>query len=169
MKCCSSSSGCETRPAKGEPARAGSQPCAGGRHALGDALAGERAGRGTAAPKPLLSGCRACWNASKATMALCVSGRGVGRIRRGVRPQHVRRGWLCNLGGPRLSSQETPVSRRAGDPSPTHGTLVGARVVGLMRHRRSVRREGGHRKGNRSGGRWRQGVGGLHTSADVGE
>src|SRR6266496_900770 len=29
MKLCVSSSGCETRPAKGEPARAGSQPCAG--------------------------------------------------------------------------------------------------------------------------------------------
>ena len=37
MKFCLSSSGCETRPAKGEPARAGSQPCDGGRNAIGDA------------------------------------------------------------------------------------------------------------------------------------
>jgi hypothetical protein len=37
MKCCLSSSGCESRPAKGEPARAGSQPCDGARNGLGDA------------------------------------------------------------------------------------------------------------------------------------
>ena len=38
-----------------------------------------------------------------------------------------------------------------------------------MRHRTSARHEVGHHKGNRSGGRGRQGVGGLHTSDDVGE
>jgi hypothetical protein len=37
MKLCASSSGCETRPAKGEPARAGSKPCDGARNGLGDA------------------------------------------------------------------------------------------------------------------------------------
>jgi len=37
MKCCLSSSGCKSRPAKGEPARAGSQPCAGVKNGLGDA------------------------------------------------------------------------------------------------------------------------------------
>jgi len=37
MKLCVSSSGCETRPAKGEPARAGSQPCDGARNGRGDA------------------------------------------------------------------------------------------------------------------------------------
>jgi hypothetical protein len=62
MKLCVSSSGCKTCPVKGEPARAGSQPCDGVRNGLGDASAGERAGRGTAAPQPLLAGCRACWN-----------------------------------------------------------------------------------------------------------
>ena len=38
-----------------------------------------------------------------------------------------------------------------------------------MRHRTSARHEVGHHKGNRSGGRGRQGIGGLHTSDDVGE
>ena len=37
MKPCLSSSGCETRPAKGEPARAGSEPCAGDGNGFGDA------------------------------------------------------------------------------------------------------------------------------------
>jgi hypothetical protein len=37
MKLCVSSSGCETRPAKGEPACAGSKPCDGVRNGLGDA------------------------------------------------------------------------------------------------------------------------------------
>ena len=36
-KPCSSSSGCESRPAKGEPARAGSEPCAGTGNGSGDA------------------------------------------------------------------------------------------------------------------------------------
>ena len=50
------------------------------------------------------------------------------------------------------SPRQTPVERRAGDPSPTHGTYAGTRVVGLTRHRTRVRSEGGHGKGNRSGG-----------------
>ena len=67
------------------------------------------------------------------------------------------------------SPQPIPVWRRAGEPSPTHGTSAGTRVVGLTRHSTSVRIEVGCRKGNRSGGRWRQGVGGLQRSDDVGE
>jgi hypothetical protein len=67
------------------------------------------------------------------------------------------------------SPRRIPAMRRAGEGSPTHDTYAGTRVVGLTRHRTSVRIEGGHRKGNRSGGRWGQGVGGPHTSGDVGE
>ncbi len=52
MKLRASSNRCETCPAKGEPARAGSQPCADPSDGVGDAYACERAGRGTAAPKP---------------------------------------------------------------------------------------------------------------------
>ena len=66
MKRRASSSGCESRPVKGEPARAGSKPGAVRGNTFGDASAGERAGRGTAAPKPLLPGCRAGWISSKA-------------------------------------------------------------------------------------------------------
>jgi hypothetical protein len=54
MKLCSSSSGCKTRPAKGEPPRAGSTPCDGLRNGIGEASACERVGRGVAAPKPVL-------------------------------------------------------------------------------------------------------------------
>src|SRR2546428_6825075 len=54
MKLCVSSSGCEARPAKGEPARAGSQPGVGRGNKADEASACERAGRGTAAPKPLV-------------------------------------------------------------------------------------------------------------------
>ena len=39
MKLCVSSSRCESCPAKGEPARAGSQPCGGARNDPGDARA----------------------------------------------------------------------------------------------------------------------------------
>ncbi len=49
------------------------------------------------------------------------------------------------------SPRRIPVVRRAGDPSPTHDTFADARVVGLTRHRTSVRHEVGYRKGNRSG------------------
>src|SRR5439155_5921488 len=55
MKLCLSSSRCASCPAKGEPAQAGSQPCAGRGDTAGDAEADERAGRGTAAPKPMSS------------------------------------------------------------------------------------------------------------------
>jgi len=54
MQRCASSSGCESRPAQGEPARAGSQPGADLRNGGGAAEAGERVGHGQAAPKPIL-------------------------------------------------------------------------------------------------------------------
>jgi hypothetical protein len=130
-----SSSGCKSCPARGEPARAGSKPGAVRGNTVCDAEACERAGRGTAAPKPLLPGGRESWMSSKATTALCVSGfgQGGGCIRRGVRPEHARRGRSRHPGGPRLSS--------------THPGFTESR----------------------SRGRWGQGVGGRHTSVDVGE
>src|SRR5262249_47145449 len=51
MKLCVSSSRCESCPAKGEPARAGSQPCDGVRNGLGDAEACERVGHGACGPE----------------------------------------------------------------------------------------------------------------------
>jgi len=53
MKLRLSSSGCETRPARGEPARAGSEPCAGPGNEDGEALARERVSRGVAASKTM--------------------------------------------------------------------------------------------------------------------
>jgi hypothetical protein len=53
MKLCSSSSGCETRPAQGEPAQAGSEPGDDLRNGVGEAEARERVGHGNAAPKPI--------------------------------------------------------------------------------------------------------------------
>src|SRR4029450_4003569 len=49
----------------------------------------------------------------KATTSSAQRGRGEARIRRGVRPWHVRRGWPRNLGGPRLSSKTL---RWSGEP-----------------------------------------------------
>ena len=46
MKLRSSSSGCESRPARGEPARVGSEPGDGHGNATGDAEAHKRVGRG---------------------------------------------------------------------------------------------------------------------------
>ena len=58
MKLCMSSSRCESCPAKGEPARAGSQPCAGVRNGLGEAEAGARVGHGACDPETYnLPGC----------------------------------------------------------------------------------------------------------------
>ena len=57
-----------------------------------------------------------------------------------------------------------PVLRRAGDPSPTHDTYAGARVVGLRGTEEAPAAREATGKGNRSRGRRRQGVGGLHRS-----
>ena len=48
------SSGCETRPARGEPARAGSEPCDGLGNESGEAYAREHVGRGYVASKAML-------------------------------------------------------------------------------------------------------------------
>src|SRR4029453_14117314 len=69
------------------------------------------------------------------------------------------------LASPRL----IPVLRGAGGPSPTHDTFASARVVGLRGTEEAPAAREATRKGNRSGGRRGQGVGGLHTSKDVGE
>ena len=67
------------------------------------------------------------------------------------------------------SPRYIPVLRRAGDPSPTHDTLASARVVGPRGTEEALAAREAVGKGNRSRGRRRQGVGGLHTSVDVGE
>ena len=51
MKLCLLSSGCKARPAKGEPAQAGSEPGAGLRNGAGEAEARERVGHGPCGPE----------------------------------------------------------------------------------------------------------------------
>ena len=67
------------------------------------------------------------------------------------------------------SPRPRPVSRRAGDPSPTHDTLAGARVVGPMGTDQAPAAREAPGKGNQSWGRRGQGVGGRQRSVDVGE
>ena len=108
MKVCSSSSGCASRPAKGQPARAGRSPCDGPRNAAGEASASKRVGQRTAAPQ--LHGSRmpsVFVNAKATTILGVVNGRVGEGIRRGGRLWHGRRGRPRNLGGPRLSSSNS--------------------------------------------------------------
>ncbi len=72
-------------------------------------------------------------------------------------------------GRPSPLLEAIPVLRGAGDPSPTHDTLAGARVVDSRATEEAPATREAMGKGNRSRGRWRQGVGGLQRSDDVGE
>jgi hypothetical protein len=130
MKFCLSSSGCESRPAKGEPARAGSKPGAALGNKTGDAEACERVGHRIAAPKRIFfpdAETAAVERRPQPSFALWGD---VGRVSGGVfdYSTHEEDGpvtWEA-LASPR----RIPVLRRAGELSPTHGALAGARVVG---------------------------------------
>src|SRR5262249_38046063 len=130
MKLCASSSGCETRPAKGEPARAGSKPCDGARNDTGDAEVGERAGHGACGPETShLPGCPGCCMTGRQQRSLRTAGEerpvSGGVFDHGTYEEDSPGTWE-GLASPR----PIPVWRRAGDPSPTHDTEVSARVVG---------------------------------------
>ena len=61
MKLCLSSSGCKARPAKGEPAQAGSEPGDGLSNGAGEAEARECVGHGPCGPETSnLPGCPGC-------------------------------------------------------------------------------------------------------------
>jgi hypothetical protein len=68
------------------------------------------------------------------------------------------------------SPRQSPVLRRAGDSSPTHGTYAGTRVVGLTRHRtRSPHRGRSQARGTGAvaeGGRESEGCIGAMTSGN---
>jgi hypothetical protein len=170
MKLCVSSSRCESCPAKGEPARAGSQPCAGARNAPGDASAGARVGHGACGPETshLPGGPGSGFTCRQQPSPASIAGRGGGGSRRGVRPGHGRRGRPRNLGGPRLSSTY-PGLAESRCPVSDARPVAGARVVGLQGTEEAPAAREAMGKGNRSRGRRRQGVGGRHTSEDVGE
>ena len=129
MKPCSSSSGCETRPARGEPARpvASLAPetvtdWAKRRHASEWAVSGR-------APKLNAFRVLRVSEDLKATAGAPVAGRGARRTRRGRRARHARRGWPRHLGGPCLSSGQ---SRRVG----SRGRKVSGVASGWRGHRR---------------------------------
>ena len=169
MKLCASSSGCETRPAKGEPARAGSPPGAGARHDTGEASACARVGHGACGPATShLPGGPGC----------CMTCR-LQRPRRDVGEERGVSGGVFEHGtdeedgpgpGEALASpRPRPVQRRAGAPSPTHDPLACARVVGPSGTEQAPAAREAVGKGHQRHGRRRQGVGGLQRSVDVGE
>ena len=90
-------------------------------------------------------------------------------IRRGVRPEHARRGWSRNLGGPRLSAKQL---RCCGEPvrglRRTTRRRVHVSSAHVGREQAPATREAAG-KGNRSRGRRGQGVGGLQRRGDVGD
>jgi hypothetical protein len=168
MKLRSSSSGGASRPVKGAPARAGSTSCAGRGDTVGEASAGARAGRGTAAPQP-----RVFPDAERAGLhrrqqrTPATTGR-EGRVAGGGCDQstHAEDGpgtWEA-LASPR----HLPVWRRAGDPSPTHGTgrAHGSSARSGTEQAPAAREAAG--QGHRSRGRGGQGVGGRQTREAVG-
>jgi hypothetical protein len=129
MKFCLSSSGCETRPAKGEPTRpvaslatVAEMPSAMRRQANVRAV-GLRP-RNLCFPDAERAGIREGNNGPLRELGEegAVSG---GVFDHSTYEEDGLATWEA-LASPR----EIPVWRRAGDPSPTHGTLVGARVVG---------------------------------------
>ena len=67
------------------------------------------------------------------------------------------------------SPRPIPVFRRAGEWSPTHGTLRAPASSALWGTAQAPASREATDEGNRSRGRRGQGVGGLHTSEDVGE
>ena len=173
MKFGLSSSGCEPRPAKGEPA----QPVA--------SLATDAATRpamrrrasvwavGNAATKTSHPGCRGRCTPRRRRRSPRSRARG-DRIRRGVRPRHAARGRSRHLGGPRSSSAN---SGSDGDPVITLRRAVRpwmrarpADATQVAPHRRSIRAEVGRRRGETGAAAdGSGGVGGLRTSVDVGE
>ena len=113
MKLCLLSSGCESRPAKGNPpgpvASLAPVPEMGltmRRHANVRAV-GLRPRNLSSFRMPRVL------EYLEGNNDLCVSGQGGVHIRRGVRPGHARRGRPSHLGGPRLSST---TSRLCGEP-----------------------------------------------------
>ncbi len=76
-----------------------------------------------------LSECRACWNTAKAPMAPAHDGQG-GAISGGVFDHSTHEEDGPETWEALALSRHITALRRAGDPSPAHGTLVGARIVG---------------------------------------
>jgi hypothetical protein len=130
MKLRLSSSGCETRPARGEPARAGSEPGAGLGNGAGEAEARERVGRGGCGLEIYLIPDAQGSELPEGDDGLSVSMGEEGIVSGGVfdHGTHEEDGPVTRevLASPRGN----PVLRRAGDPSPTRRASAGACAVG---------------------------------------
>jgi hypothetical protein len=172
MKFGLSSSGCNPRPAKGEPAQpvvslatvAVTRPAM-RRHASVWAV-------GLRPRKFGDPGCRGCLRTRRRQRLSETGWRD--RTRRGVRPRHAVRGRSRHLGGPRFSSA---LFRSNGDPVNALRRAARLRMrawpadaTRVAPHRRSIRAEVGHQQGKTvAAADGNEGVGGLRTSADVGE
>lgn len=167
------SSGCESRPTKGKPA----QPVA--------SLATQAA---TPAAMRRCAKVRAVGNA--ATKSIFIPGvEGValleddggltryraraGRTRRGLRPRHAPRGRSSNLGGPHSSlapSGATESRLSFSDALRAVDAREAGRTTQVAPHRTSICAKVGHWQGETGAtAEGDGGVGGLHTSEDVGE
>ncbi|MCJ7440870.1 MAG: hypothetical protein MUO25_04735 [Thermoanaerobaculaceae bacterium] len=130
MKLRSSSRGCEARPAKGEPARAGSEPGDGLGNEAGEAEARERVGRGVCGLEiyviPDAQG--SVLPEGDDDLSVVMGEEGIvsgGVFDHGTQEEDGPGTWEAHA-----SPREIPVMRRAGDPSPTHGAFAGAGTVG---------------------------------------
>ena len=107
MKLCLSSSGCETRPVRGEPTHTGSEPGGGCGNGVVDAEARKRVGRRSGSHEiTLILGAQG-FVQPEGHGGLDASGRAEMRTQRGLRLRHAGRGRPGNLGGPHFSLMVT--------------------------------------------------------------
>ena len=107
MKLCLSSSGCETRPVRGEPTHTGSEPGGGRGSGVVDAEARKRVGRRSGSHEiTLILGAQG-FVQPEGHGGLDASGRAEMRTQRGLRLRHAGRGRPGNLGGPHFSLMVT--------------------------------------------------------------
>jgi len=168
------SSGCETRPAKGEPA----QPVASLAKQAATPAAMRRCAKvravGNAATKlifiPGVEGVALLEDDGDLTRY----GARAGRTRRGVRPRHAARGRSSNLGDPHLSLAQPGTTESRSSISDTPRACGCARGWPTPRevapHRTSIHAKVGRWQGETgAAAEGDGGVGGPHTSDDVGE
>ena len=166
-----SSSGCKARPAKGDPARAGSKPCDGLGNKVGEASACERVGRGVAAPKPLIFPDAQGGVLPEGHNDLCVR-----RARRGSYPAgcstRARTQRTAQEPGRPLSFLDKPRCR--GEPvtrlrrTARWRAHVSSADVQSAQNKRPYRGRP-QARGTRATAEGGKGVGGRHRSEDVGE
>jgi hypothetical protein len=130
MKLRLSSSGCEARPARGEPARVGSEPGDGPGNGAGEAEARERVGRGVCGLEIYVIPDAQGSVLPEGDDDLSVwMGEG-GTVSGGVFDHGTYEEDVPGTGEALAFPREEPVTRRAGDPSPTDRASAGACATG---------------------------------------